>query len=248
MNFNEKLIELRKTKGLSQESLGLEINVTRQTISKWELGETTPEMNKLIELSEFFKISVDELLGNMNKQNDYKKNNRFVYEYVSKTKIKGVPLVHINLGHGLRKAKGIIAIGNIAKGIIALGGISTGIIAIGGISLGIFTIAGLAIGLLLSLGAISIGTIAIGGLAIGILAIGGVAVGIYSLGGVAIASNIAEGGIARGYIAIGDNTYGNVTFDINNITNTTKMEIENAISTKFPNTFKWIIEIFKIIK
>lgn len=36
MNFNEKLISLRKTKGLSQEELGAELNVTRQTISKWE--------------------------------------------------------------------------------------------------------------------------------------------------------------------------------------------------------------------
>ena len=38
MNFNEKLISLRKSKGLSQEELGAELNVTRQTISKWESG------------------------------------------------------------------------------------------------------------------------------------------------------------------------------------------------------------------
>lgn len=248
MSFNNKLIDLRKQKGLSQESLGLEINVTRQTVSKWELGETTPEMNKLMELAKFFNVSVDELIGNEINQSNYKRSDKFAYEYVSKTKVKGIPLVHINLGFGLRKAKGIIAIGNIAKGMIALGGIATGIIAIGGIGLGIFTIAGLALGLLLAIGAISIGALSIGGLAIGILAIGGIAVGIYSLGGVAIASNIAEGGIARGYIAIGDNTYGNVTFDINNITNATKIEIENAILTKFPNTYKWIVELFKIIK
>ena len=36
MNFNEKLISLRKSKGLSQEELGAELNVSRQTISKWE--------------------------------------------------------------------------------------------------------------------------------------------------------------------------------------------------------------------
>lgn len=38
MNFNEKLVNLRKSKGLSQEALGMELNVSRQTISKWEAG------------------------------------------------------------------------------------------------------------------------------------------------------------------------------------------------------------------
>ena len=62
MKFNEKLIELRKKEGLSQEELGYKLNVTRQTVSKWELGQTTPEMDKLIEISKIFNISVDELI------------------------------------------------------------------------------------------------------------------------------------------------------------------------------------------
>ena len=61
MKFNEKLIELRKKQGLSQEELGYKLNVTRQTVSKWELGETTPEMAKLVEMSKIFNVSVDEL-------------------------------------------------------------------------------------------------------------------------------------------------------------------------------------------
>ena len=63
MKFNEKLIELRKKEGLSQEELGYKLNVTRQTVSKWELGQTTPEMEKLIEMSKVFNISVDELIN-----------------------------------------------------------------------------------------------------------------------------------------------------------------------------------------
>lgn len=63
MKFNEKLMELRKKSGLSQEELGEKLNVTRQTISKWELGQTTPEMEKLKEMASFFQISVDELLN-----------------------------------------------------------------------------------------------------------------------------------------------------------------------------------------
>lgn len=63
MKFNEKLTELRKKQGLSQEELGYKLNVTRQTVSKWELGQTTPEMDKLIEMSKLFNISVDELIN-----------------------------------------------------------------------------------------------------------------------------------------------------------------------------------------
>lgn len=63
MKFNEKLIELRKKQGLSQEELGYKLNVTRQTVSKWELGQTTPEMDKLIEIGKTFNVSVDELIN-----------------------------------------------------------------------------------------------------------------------------------------------------------------------------------------
>lgn len=62
MEFNKKLYELRKKNGISQEELANEINVTRQTISKWELGESTPDMEKLIALSNFFDTTLDELV------------------------------------------------------------------------------------------------------------------------------------------------------------------------------------------
>lgn len=61
MKFNEKLIKLRKAAGLSQEELGNRLDVARQTVSKWELGETTPEMDKLVELSNLFNVSIDEM-------------------------------------------------------------------------------------------------------------------------------------------------------------------------------------------
>ena len=62
MKFIEKLIKLREAAGFSQEELGNRLNVARQTVSKWELGETTPEMDKLEELSNIFGISIDELV------------------------------------------------------------------------------------------------------------------------------------------------------------------------------------------
>ena len=68
MKFNEKLIELRRKEGLSQEELGEKLNVTRQTVSKWELGQTTPEMDKLMELSKIFNVSIDELINSSEPQ------------------------------------------------------------------------------------------------------------------------------------------------------------------------------------
>ena len=64
MNFSEKLYELRKKEGLSQEELAEKVNVSRQTISKWEMGQSSPEMEKLVNLSKIFDISLDELVGN----------------------------------------------------------------------------------------------------------------------------------------------------------------------------------------
>ena len=78
MKFSEKLMNLRKQKGMSQEELADKLNVTRQTISKWELDQTVPDMNKLIEISKLFEISLDELTGGM-KMNEIK--NEYTNEY-----------------------------------------------------------------------------------------------------------------------------------------------------------------------
>ncbi len=64
MNLGNKILELRRKKGLSQEELGEKISVTRQTISNWELGETTPNIEQLKLLSNEFSISIDELVDN----------------------------------------------------------------------------------------------------------------------------------------------------------------------------------------
>lgn len=60
MKFNERLLELRKKNGWSQEELGYKIDVSRQTVSKWESGQTTPELEKLRMLAKLFEISVDD--------------------------------------------------------------------------------------------------------------------------------------------------------------------------------------------
>lgn len=64
MKLGDKILELRKQKSFSQEQLGEQIKVTRQTISNWELGETSPNPEQLKMLSKIFNISIDNLLDN----------------------------------------------------------------------------------------------------------------------------------------------------------------------------------------
>ena len=64
MNLNEKIQTLRKDRGLSQEQLADQLNVTRQAVSKWETGEGLPDIENILQLSELFGVSVDYLLKN----------------------------------------------------------------------------------------------------------------------------------------------------------------------------------------
>lgn len=63
MEFNEKLCELRKNKGLTQEELAQALYVSRTAISKWESGRGYPSIDSLKEISKFFSVSIDELLS-----------------------------------------------------------------------------------------------------------------------------------------------------------------------------------------
>lgn len=264
VTFQDQLITLRKHQGLSQEQLGAKLGVTRQTVSKWELGITTPELDKLMLLADLFHISIDELVGRGTKAESEEGHTRageetppvkkihyipypWHYEYKSRRTLFGLPLVHVNIGRwipGQKRchAKGIIAVGNIASGILALGGIASGIFSLGGISAGLFSLGGLSVGLLLAVGGFSVGTLAVGGLALGIFAVGGGAFGIYAIGGAAVAQKIAAGGAAQAAIAIGDAVNGDIVFDINSPVS--PAVIQEAILTKFPGTWDIIVKIF----
>ena len=61
MNLGKKIAELRKKNNLSQEELAEKVGVARQTISKWEIGDTTPDINQVKIISKIFNISIDEL-------------------------------------------------------------------------------------------------------------------------------------------------------------------------------------------
>lgn len=71
MNFADKLLNLRTQYGYSQVELAEKLNVSRQAISKWELGITLPDTDKIIAISECFNVSTDYLL----KDNSYSTSN-----------------------------------------------------------------------------------------------------------------------------------------------------------------------------
>jgi transcriptional regulator with XRE-family HTH domain len=263
MNFKEQLIFLRRQRGLSQEQLGNQIGVSRQTVSKWELGETTPELEKLLALSKLFDVSIDELTGNARYSQKVSEPNisleqtirpddeRHVtydyipvkhYEYKSKRRLFGMPLVHINYGHGLYKARGVIAIGNIADGILSLGCLSAGLISIGLVSVGLLSLGVLSVALLFSMGVFSLGSISFGSFSFGIIAVGALSFGTYSIGAYASASHIAFGAFAKAPIAIGEEAVGGITFLKHAVF--TAQEVRDAIMDKFPHTWSLIANIF----
>ena len=82
MEFNEKLQELRKKKGLTQEELSQKLFVSRTAVSKWESGRGYPNIDSLKAISEFFGITVDELLScdellNVAKEDNKEKESGF---------------------------------------------------------------------------------------------------------------------------------------------------------------------------
>lgn len=188
MTFGERLMDLRKSRGLSQEELGSMIDVTRQTVSKWERDESTPDLDRLIELAGVFEISLDELVGLDSKSEGQKTETeevagcapwRWHFEYKSRRTLFGLPLIHINIGRGMFRARGVVAIGTAATGAIAVGPCALGLIAIGPVAVG-----------LLAAGALTLGIASAGVVAAGYAAAGCVAVGHYAAGTLAVGTNV----------------------------------------------------------
>ena len=220
MEFQQRLYELRKKAGLSQEGLADLLGVTRQAVQKWEAGASRPDMDNLAALARYFNVTLDYLVTGQEPPapaaqttivNHY--YQRWRYEYKSRRTLFGLPLVHIRLGdRGVGMARGIFAVGNYALGVVTLGGFSFGLVSVGGLSFGLlFALGGWAVGGL-AVGGFAVGLIALGGGAVGLFAMGGGAIGAYAAGGGAIASEIAIGGSAHAPLAIGRVAEGALTF------------------------------------
>ena len=151
------------------------------------------------------------------------------YQYTSKTKIAGIPLVSIRFSRQLGRdgvAKGIIAIGNAAIGVVSLGAVSFGILSFGAAAVGI-----------LAIGALAAGIMVWGALAVGIFAFGAAAVGIYSAGVAALGKEIAVGVSAMGETAVGETARGTHCLLYERGV-TTKVMVENFLKDTNPGLWE----------
>lgn len=120
------------------------------------------------------------------------------YEYRSRRKLFGVPLIHVATGVDLKtgkgkqacgivaighRAKGVVAIGTVAYGFFAFGAIGIGVLSFSSLAIGLFSLGGIAIGLVAGFGALAVAPIAMGALASGVYASGALAFGLHAVGG-----------------------------------------------------------------
>ena len=228
MTLGEKIYRLRVEKGLSQEAFGEMLNVSRQSVSKWETDQSIPELDKIVAISDMFGVSTDYLLKESEEHSIDSRNQdsgfeigdgtakkgtiqqvivqrqTFEYEYKSQRSWRGLPLVHVHIGIKPVRAKGVIAIGNIAQGIIAIGIVGVGVVTLAVVGVGLLLAIGTTVVGCIALGSIAIGIIAMGAFCVGVFTMGAIAVGQFSYGALAIGAQIAIGDVARGGIALGD--------------------------------------------
>ncbi|MDO5061946.1 MAG: helix-turn-helix transcriptional regulator [Peptostreptococcaceae bacterium] len=84
MNIADRIRELRKSKGISQEELAEKLGVSRQAISKWESEQSIPDIDKILSLSDYFEVSTDYLLKGIEPLTSTSKpmKKRFILSFV----------------------------------------------------------------------------------------------------------------------------------------------------------------------
>ena len=261
MTFGEKLSKLRKEHHYTQEQLASLLDVSRQSISKWESNLAYPETDKLIKMGKLFECTMDYLLNEDITENQKKETvppepvwNKFkkqICERKSEKMLCGMPLYHIGKNaHGFFaigfKARGVFSIGLMSQGIVSfgllsLGVISTGILTLGLISAGIFS-AGL-----LALGCIALGLFAAGAISIGIVSVSALSVGCFSIGALSVGKYIAVGDHAQAMIAIGKTVAeGSIYSHIGNLSSADIPTVINQLDSTVPQWLRLAKEIFKL--
>ncbi|MCG8451891.1 MAG: DUF5680 domain-containing protein [Spirochaetales bacterium] len=89
MNIHKTITELRKQNGISQESLSEQLGVTRQAVSKWESGDSLPEINRLVEMSAIFHVTLDRMIKGKNQydfQHAPNKNHQKLIQFLCHAK------------------------------------------------------------------------------------------------------------------------------------------------------------------
>ncbi len=208
MTLGEKIFRLRTEQGLSQETFGEKLGVSRQSVSKWETDQSIPELDKIVTISDLFGVSTDYLLKDIEEtdrtaetesawaetfpRETYRSGQRPRFEYKSQKMIGSLPLVHIST----RRAKGVIAVGAIAQGWLSVGFVT-----------------------------VAVGVISFGAFSFGIFSLGAVVYGQFAFGASAHGAQVAVGDAASGKIALG---YSRAVGDYTQISNDQPFDYENA--------------------
>ena len=264
MTFGEKLSRLRKENNYTQEQLADILEVSRQSVSKWESDIAYPETDKLIRMSKLFDCSMDYLLkddctekvGVPSEGTSFLKKigtalKKQAHERKSEKIVWGLPLYHIAknargfFAIGLN-ARGVIAIGLMARGVITIGGLSLGVLAIGMCSLALFAFGTFSLGLL-SVGAIALGLFSSGAISIGIVSFGALSIGQFSVGALSVGKYIAVGDHAYADIAIGGSeAVGKLYTYLGSVSSADKAFVVELLETSVPPYLSWAKVIMKI--
>ena len=260
MTLGEKLSKLRKEYNYTQEQLADILDVSRQSVSKWESDIAYPETEKLIKIGKIFGCSLDYLLNDdiTEKQgSDAKKESLWdkfkmqFHERKSQKTVFGMPLYHFGknargfFAVGL-KARGVFSIGLMSRGIFSLGLLSLGVISLGILSLGLISVGALSLGLL-AVGSIALGLFAAGAVSVGLISFGALSVGCFSTGALALGKYAAVGDHAYGCIAIGKSiAEGSVYSHIGDLSTADIPQVVEWLDTNVPSWLGWAKGIFKL--
>lgn len=255
MTFGEKLSQLRKENHYTQEQLAELLQVSRQSISKWESDIAYPETDRLIKIGKLFSCSMDYLLNdNITDRDDtvqpaaQQPVQTFGYPLItlrtnlpekkSEKTVFGMPLYHIG-----RNAHGFFALGLKAKGVFSLGLFSRGIFSFGVLSLGLFSGGCFAIGGI-AFGSFALGLWALGAVCAGLITTGALCVGCFSFGAVAIGKYLAVGDAARGMIALGQSeAVGSLYQCISSPPPEDIQLVKGLLDTHVPGVFSFIVRL-----
>lgn len=250
MTLGEKLTKLRKNSNYTQEQLADLLDVSRQSVSKWESDIAYPETDKLIRLGKLYGCSLDYLLKEEEENAETPARSTPIdwksvyFERKSRKTVCGLPLWHINIGLG-RTAKGVFAIGLCAKGVVSLGVFSLGVFSFGALALGLFALGAFALGGIAA-GSIAAGVFAFGAICVGLVAAGALAVGLFSAGALSIGRYLAIGDTARAAIAIGKSEALGTVFAADAVSAENRAEIFALLDSTVPAVFAWLKNLIKL--
>lgn len=97
MGLSERLKENRERLGLSQGDVAEKLNITRQSISRWETGKGAPDLDNLVLLSKLYQVSTDELLKEKGKRNEKSPKNNFYFRWCIISLFVGLVFLVINI-------------------------------------------------------------------------------------------------------------------------------------------------------